>query len=234
MAIDQFTDQEREALEIGERLEQQEQERDQKIYEEARETEQEGLPFAGKFRSAEDLEKAYLELEKKLGQPKSEDTTTTTTEEEQPDEVEADAAEVREEEGQGDQEAEPPAPQLSQEDAQEILNAIGGKEAYDAMVAWGSENLSEADQDAYNSVLATANPSAIKLATEGLMARFLANADFQGRPVRGRPGSSEPGAKPYRSRAEVNAAMSDYRYEADPAYRNDVMARLAVSSDDLL
>jgi hypothetical protein len=72
------------------------------------------------------------------------------------------------------------------------------------------------------------------MATEGIMARFLANADFQGKPVRGRPGSSEPGAKPYRSRAELNAAMSDYRYETDPAYRSDVMSRLASSPDDLL
>jgi len=230
MSIEQLTEQEREALAIGERLEQQEQERDQKIYEEARETEQEGLPFAGKFRSAEDLEKAYLELEKKLGQPKDQ---TTDTEEEQPDEDESYESQVQEE-GEGDQEEEPPAPQLSEEDAQAILDSIGGKEAYDAMVAWGSENLPQEDQDAYNEVLASANPAAIKMATEGIMARFLANADFQGKPVRGRPGSSEPGAKPYRSRAELNAAMSDYRYEVDPAYRSDVMSRLAASPDDLL
>jgi hypothetical protein len=230
MSIEQLTDQEREALEIGERLEQQEQERDQRIYDEARETEQEGLPFAGKFRSAEDLEKAYLELEKKLGQPKDQ---TPDTEEEQPDEAESYESQVQEE-GEGDQEEEPPAPQLSEEDAQAILDSVGGKEAYDAMVAWGAENLPQEDQDAYNEVLASANPAAIRMATEGIMARFLANADFQGKPVRGRPGSSEPGAKPYRSRAELNAAMSDYRYETDPAYRSDVMSRLAASPDDLL
>jgi hypothetical protein len=230
----ELTDQEKEALAIGERLEQQEQERDQKIYENAREGEQEALQFAGKFRSAEDLEKAYLELEKKLGKPKEESTdeeTSDDTEDEQPAESEGEVQGDEEGDEQGDeQEA---VPQLSQEDANSILESLGGQEQFDAMISWGSENLPEADQQAFNEVLASGNPAAIRLAAEGLMARFKANADFQGKPVRGRPGSSEPGAKPYRSRAEVNAAMSDYRYDADPAYRNDVMARLAASPDEL-
>ena len=234
----ELTDQEREALAIGERLEQQEQERDQRVYAEARETEQESLQFAGKFRSAEELEKAYLALEKKLGQPRSESTEESTNDDEAADETEErlgpPADEVRDEEGeQGDQGREE-VPQLSQEDAKAILDAVGGQERFDAMIAWGSENLPEADQAAYNQVLATGNTAAIKLATEGLMARFQANADYQGKLVKGRPGSHAPGAKPFRSRAEVNAAMSDYRYDADPAYRNDVMARLAASPDELL
>jgi hypothetical protein len=231
----ELTDQEKEALAIGERLEQQEQERDQKIYENAREGEQEALQFAGKFRSAEDLEKAYLELEKKLGKPKEEstdeETSDDTEDEQQPDAPEGEVQGDEEGNQQGDeQEA---VPQLSQEDANSILESLGGQEQFDAMISWGSENLPEADQQAFNEVLASGNPAAIRLAAEGLMARFKANADFQGTPVRGRPGSSEPGAKPYRSRAEVNAAMSDYRYDADPAYRNDVMARLAASPDEL-
>lgn len=233
----ELTAQEKEALAIGESLERQEQERDQRVYTEARETEQKSLQFAGKFRSAEELEKAYLALEKKLGQPRNtaEPTEEPTEDEEQTDETEerlADPAdEVREQEGRS---ADQEAPQLSQEDAKVILDSVGGQERFDAMIAWGNENLPEADQQAYNQVLATGNAAAIKLATEGLMARFQANADYQGSLVKGRPGSSDPGAKPYRSRAEVNAAMSDYRYEVDPAYRNDVMARLAASPDDLL
>jgi hypothetical protein len=231
----ELTDQEKEALAIGERLEQQEQERDQRVYENAREGEQETLQYAGKFRSAEDLEKAYLELEKKLGKPKeestNEETSDDTEDEQQPDASEGEVQGDEEGDKQGDkQEA---VPQLSQEDANSILESVGGQEQFDAMISWGNENLPEADQQAFNQVLASGNPAAIRLAAEGLMARFKANADFQGKPVRGRPGSSEPGAKPYRSRAEVNAAMSDYRYDADPAYRNDVMARLAASPDEL-
>jgi hypothetical protein len=239
MPLDQLSDQEKEALAIGERLEQQEQERDKFTYEEAHATEQETLQFAGKFRTVEDLEKGYLELQKKLGSKETEkpepteETTEEETDEQQQTQPEQDEVQGREEETRKP-EAREEVPQLTKEDEASILQAIGGQEAYNSMIAWGAENLSEADRDAYNQVLASGNAPAIKLATEGLMARYLANADFQGQPVRGRPGSSEPGAKPYRSRAEVNAAMSDYRYEADPAYRNDVMARLAASPDDLL
>jgi uncharacterized protein YhaN len=236
MALDQLTDQEKEALAIGERLEQQEQERDQHIYQDAREGEQESLQFAGKFRTVDDLEKAYLELQKKLGsttpdEPSNEPVDETSNE--PADEPTDEPAEVRREE-EGRREQEEAKPQLSQEEARSILDAVGGQEAYNQMIEWGKENLTEADQTAYNEVLATANASAIRLATEGLMARYRANADFQGATVKGRPGSSEPGAKPYRSRAEVNAAMSDARYDSDPAYRQDVMARLAASPDDLL
>lgn len=237
----ELTDQEKEALAIGQRLEDQEQERDKRIYQEAQEGEQESLQFAGKFRSVEDLEKGYLELQKKLGQgaSKNEQSTTTTTDEESNEEPAESSTEepeegLRDQEGRGDQEEEAPKPTLTPEEANGIIEAVGGQEAFNRMIEWGKEGLSGADQQAFNEVLATANASAIRLATEGLMARYLANADFQGSPVKGRPGSTEPGAKPYRSREEVNAAMSDRRYDVDPAYRQDVMARLAASPDDLM
>ena len=240
MALDQLTDQEKEALAIGERLEQQEQERDKNIYEEARATEAEGTLYAGKYRSAEALEKAYLELQKKLGSKATESDTDEPTEDttEEPTEETAEPTEEPPASpDKGDQEAAPDPeskPELSQRDALDIVDSVGGKDAYDAMIAWGSENLPESDQEAYNQILATGNVAAIKLATQGIAAQYRAKADVQGNLVKGRTGSSEPGAKPFRSRAEVNQAMSDYRYDSDPAYRNDVMARLAASPDDLL
>jgi hypothetical protein len=38
---------------------------------------QEHSQYAGKFKSAEDLEKAYLELQKKLGQKETDDSSST-------------------------------------------------------------------------------------------------------------------------------------------------------------
>ena len=70
----EFTSEEQESLALGEKLA----------------AEQEGL-LAGKFKSAEDLENAYVELQSKLGQPKEEQPEAEQPEaqqEEQPQEVE--------------------------------------------------------------------------------------------------------------------------------------------------
>jgi hypothetical protein len=55
-------------LEVGEKLQAEEDAREQRKYDQAREDAESELRYAGKFKSAEDLEKAYKELEKKLGQ----------------------------------------------------------------------------------------------------------------------------------------------------------------------
>lgn len=60
-------------LEVGEKLQAEEDAREQRKYDQAREDAESELRYAGKFKSAEDLEKAYKELEKKLGQ--KEETT---------------------------------------------------------------------------------------------------------------------------------------------------------------
>jgi len=60
--------------ELGDKLIADEQERNRAKYEQARKDEEAELRYAGKFKSAEDLEKAYKELESKLG--KKEETGT--------------------------------------------------------------------------------------------------------------------------------------------------------------
>ncbi len=55
-------------VDIGDKLMAEEEARDLDKYERARAAEEAELRYAGKFKSAEDLEKAYKELEKKLGQ----------------------------------------------------------------------------------------------------------------------------------------------------------------------
>jgi len=58
------------ALAEGERLIEQQQKAQELTYEQARLQEESQARFAGKYKSAEELEKAYLELQKKLGEPK--------------------------------------------------------------------------------------------------------------------------------------------------------------------
>lgn len=78
-------------LDVGEKLIEQEQEREQRKYDLAREDAESELRYAGKFKSAEDLEKAYKELEKKLGQKEPEPAAETEVEEEEASEQEEEA-----------------------------------------------------------------------------------------------------------------------------------------------
>jgi hypothetical protein len=66
-------------LELGSRLQDEEEEIRNETYDKARRDSEAELNYAGKFKSAEDLEKAYLELQKKLGQK---DTDESPSEEE--------------------------------------------------------------------------------------------------------------------------------------------------------
>jgi hypothetical protein len=72
-AVEQQQTAEAKALEQGDKLIAEEEAIAARQYEKAREDAESELRYAGKFKSAEDLEKAYKELEKKLGQKTNED-----------------------------------------------------------------------------------------------------------------------------------------------------------------
>lgn len=93
------------ALEVGEKLIQEQEEAQRDTYDRARKAEESELRFAGKFKSAEDLERAYKELEKKLGQPKEESTEEPTDSEDAASDEEAESP--AEESDEGGEEAAP-------------------------------------------------------------------------------------------------------------------------------
>lgn len=68
------------ALQEGERLIEQQQKAQELTYEQARLQEEAQIRYAGKYKSAEELEKAYLELQKKLGEPKQDEPTEDSSE----------------------------------------------------------------------------------------------------------------------------------------------------------
>lgn len=83
------------ALAQGERLLAEQEAATQETYDKARKDAESELRYAGKFKSAEDLEKAYKELEKKLGQKPNEEQS-----DEVPDEAEGDQEGSEEGDGQ--------------------------------------------------------------------------------------------------------------------------------------
>jgi len=193
---------EQEALEVGEQME----------------ADQNQL-LAGKYKSAGDLEKAYLELQQKLGSQQTEDTETQ-------DEPEPEQAEEPAEENSDESETR----SLSQQDVDYLHGLAGGTDGYNQMISWASDNMDKKEIAMYDSVMEKGDPASILFAVKALVAQFKeANSEGQLLTGKSSPNESQRG---FRSQAELIAAMSDPRYETDPAYRDDVIAKLENSNID--
>ncbi len=177
--------------------------------------EQETL-LAGKYNSPEQLEQAYLELQQKLGSDEEGEP-----QEEEPAEEQEDAEE------EGDEEVEV---SLTDEDIEALQDMAGGEQQYEQMLGWASDNLSEAEIDMYDDVMDSGDPAACFFAVQALMARYGDSTGVDGELLTGKSPSSV--AQGFRSQAELVQAMSDPRYESDPAYRSDVINKLDNSEID--
>lgn len=108
-----------------------------------------------------------------------------------------------------------------------IYNAVGGQQQYEAMIGWAADTLPENEIDAFNAMIDSGDPNMVQFAVQGLQARYAA---MNASPRLMQGGTAGPGTSPFRSLAEVTAAMRDPKYRVDPAYRKDVEARLAISN----
>ena len=231
--------------------------------------EQEGL-LAGKYKSAEDLEAAYLSLQKKLGendgvqegQEAEEVKAEETKEEEKPAETSPAMAlitEASDEYYKNDGvlsektiekfssmsssdlvnayiEAQKQNPQLnanqapaslSDADVNQVQNAAGGLAEYNKVIDWAGSNLDNKSIQAFDSVVDSGNIAAINIAFQGLKSKYIEANGYEGRMLTGKAPKKQGDV--YRSQAELVAAMSDPRYDNDPAYRADVIEKLSQS-----
>ena len=117
----------------------------------------------------------------------------------------------------------------NQAEMKSIRDSVGGDEAYGEMIKWAGSNLSEAEVDQFNAVIGTNNAAAIKYAVESLSNRWKGAEGYEAPLVTGRKAPSK--SKAFRSQAELARAISDPRYQTDPAYRMDVEEKLARSGD---
>jgi hypothetical protein len=178
---------------------------------EANESEQQQL-LAGKFDNPQSLEQAYLELQKKLGESREEEPEDDEPEEES-DEESDDSDEDEEIEGQ-----------LTEDQAEQLHEMVGGEKAYQSMLEWASQNLSKEEIEMYDSVMGAGNANSIYFAVQALANTYFNSVGDEGQLLTGR-GAGESNAI-FRSQSELVQAMSDPRYDNDPAYRSDVMAKL--------
>ena len=169
--------------------------------------------YAGKFKDTQSLEQAYLELQKKLGEPK-EDVRDEEGEQETeaPEEVEETSEEEEVEEG------------LTEAQAQELFKMVGGEKAYQSMITWAGQNLSKEEISMYDSVMGKGDPNAIFFAVQALAAKYGDSTGSEGQLLSGKDAASRDVS--FRSQQELVQAMSDPRYDNDPAYRQDVMRKL--------
>ena len=168
--------------------------------------------LAGKFKDPQALEQAYVELQKKLGEPRDEVQTTEDEGEPAEDEPEAEAEDDEDPEG------------LSEEQAEMLMDMVGGDKAYTSMLDWAAENFSKEEIEMYDGVMGSGNANAIYYAIQALQARYNDSVGSDGQTLTGRGAADTDDS--FKSQAELVAAMSDPRYDRDPAYRSDVMRRL--------
>lgn len=109
-----------------------------------------------------------------------------------------------------------------------VFDAAGGEEGYAQMMNWASNTLSEREQDAYNAAVNSGDMNSVMLAVQGMNARF--RSEYGDNPALVQGEAADVTAGSFASVAEITAAMSDPRYEKDPAYRSAVEAKLQRSS----
>ena len=120
---------------------------------------------------------------------------------------------------------------ISETQIADIQTKAGGAETYKNIVGWAQQNLSEQSITAFDNVVNSGTIDEINFAVAGLKAQYDNANGFEGTMLTGKaPASTSKDV--YRSQAELVAAMSDSRYDKDPAYRQDVIEKLDRSDLD--
>jgi hypothetical protein len=221
--------------------------------------------LAGKYKNAEDLEQAYVELSKKLGSTEeSNDETKAESEESTEEPVDepnpsqtliTDASTEFAEKGelsedtlskfsemsstdlvnaymqiQGDlPQQQQQEVDLSDADVNTIKNSVGGDKAYSNVIDWAGKNLDQKTVESFDNLVNTGDTDLIQLAIAGIKAKYDNANGYEGRMLTGKAANTKSDV--FRSQQELVSAMSDSRYENDPAYRQDVIDKLERSDN---
>ena len=108
-----------------------------------------------------------------------------------------------------------------------VKSMVGGEEAYNEMASWASKNMSDGEKKAYNTAVNSADMDTVKLAVDGLRAKYQAANGTEPNLVQGK--ATPVAEQGYSSWAEVTEAMADPRCAKDPAYQAAVKAKIANS-----
>ena len=238
-SVDDLSTEEKDSLLIGEDMERQ----------------KEGL-LAGKYKDASELEKAYNELERKLGEksePVSEnEESEIETEEEVSNDYEPNLLDALWEEGTTDSLTEetfeelknmdpvevakmamqqrdrmqraPKSRDFTDADVDQIQGLVGGEENYNQMLGWAQQNLPNQEVELFDAVMDQGNTLAAYFAVKAMALSYQDSVGRDGQMVTGKAPRSDGDV--FKSQQEMVEAMSDPRYNDDPAYRDSIMEKL--------
>ena len=241
-SVDDLSTEEKDSLLIGEDMERQ----------------QEGL-LAGKYKDANELEKAYQELEKKLGEKSEpvseEEESEIETEEEVSNDYEPNLLDALWEEGTNDSLSEetfeelknmdpvevakmameqrnrmqqqPQSRDFTDQDVDQIQGLVGGEENYNNMLGWAQQNLPSQEIELFDAVMDQGNTLAAYFAVKAMALSYQDSVGKDGQMVTGKAPRSDGDV--FRSQQEMVEAMSDPKYNDDPAYREAIMEKLSRS-----
>jgi len=235
-SIDNLSEEEQDSLQVGEQMQEA----------------QDNL-LAGKYKNAEELEKGYLELQQKLSNkeeaPAEEPQAEQTEEAEEATLLErmwdeaTSGSEFSEEltqelEGMSAKElanmyldyrqanqADPPENRdFTADEITQLKGIVGGDANYSNMIDWAQKSLNEQEVNMFDQVMQRGDPLAAFFAVRSLAYAYNDAVGYDGNMVQGK--APRQSNDQFRSQAEVVAAMGDPRYENDPAYRRDIMDKL--------
>jgi hypothetical protein len=209
-----------------------------------------------KFKSPEDMAKAYAELESKLGKPAEAKPQDTPPADPATDQVDqelqskglnladfnaefAEKGELSPESYDALEKAGYPRNYVDQFiDGQkaraalyesEVKAAAGGSETFNEMVEWAKANLTPAEINAYNAAIDSGDQAKAKLAVSGVYQKFSSARPSEPSLFKGAT-SSASSSDVYESIAQMQKDMASPDYKADPAFRARVQAKLSRSN----
>ena len=237
-SIDNLSAEEQDSLQVGEQMQEA----------------QDNL-LAGKYKNAEELEKGYLELQQKLNS--KEEPAQEEQEEQAEEEGEVESTildqlweEATSEKGEFTQETldelgkmnveelaqmhleyrnsvqgqQPEGKDFSEADIKELKGIVGGEQNYSNMIDWAQKSLNEQEVKMFDAVMERGDPLAAFFAVRSLAYAYNDAIGYDGNMVQGK--APRQSNDQFRSQQEVVKAMADPRYEDDPAYRRDIMEKL--------
>ena len=208
--------------------------------------------IAGKFNSNEELERAYLELEKKMHSP-SDDVQQEQPAEEAPATEENQqniksafddlmkSGELTDEVVQKFEAAGIPREMVEKvaeleeykadKQVAEIQNAAGSVEEYKELLSWASTNLPEEEIDTFNSIVEKGTHQELKFAVTNLSARKNGGkAERQSNLIKADSDASSPSEFGYKSQAHMLADIGNPLYKTDPSFRDRVLEKASKSN----
>ena len=255
-SLENLSAEEQDSLQVGEQMEQDQNEL-----------------LAGKYKDAKELEQAYVELQKKLGEKGNKaDEPVDETEVQESEEVQEEEKETEEanpsildtlwdesisDKGEFSKETleelsklstgelasqflkwradaqtkyVPKQQDFTEADVQTLKGIVGGDKEYNEMLQWADKNLNKQEVDMFDAVMERGDALAAFFAVRSLAYRWEDSKGYDGKMLTGTAPKAD--GSQFRSQAEVVQAMSDPRYDRDPAFRQKIMKKLERSNVD--